>query len=144
MLMHLDRLQIILFDLFSGSGWAILLAVWWLLLVYIAAYRLKFRAGAMLGLLVAITVQACIAATAAVLTSEDILNDFSCLAGALGILIVPLATVVEAGLLFYASKQWPRNTAGKRDCLVGWVLIWFAFKWVIWFVLMRSGLMCTV
>ncbi len=142
--MHLDRLQIIFFNLFSGSGWAILLTVGWSLLMYIAAHRLRFRAGVMLGLLVAIAIQTCIAATAAVLTSEDILNDFSCLAGALGIPIVPLATAVEAGLLFYISKQWPRNAAGKRDCIVSWVMIWFAFKCVIWFVFMRSGLMCTV
>lgn len=142
--MHMDRLQIIFFGLFSGWSWVLLLATVWVTLVWLAIFRLKFRTGFMPGLLVVITIQAGLAGTAAVLTSLDSINDFSCLTGAFGVLIVPLASVVEAGLLVYLSREWPRNAAGRRDRIVGWVLIWLVFKLIVWIVLLRSAQMCTV
>lgn len=142
--MYMDSLQIIFFVLIPGWSWAFLLAMVWVILVRLAIFRLKFRKGVMPGLLVAITIQAGLAGAAAVLTSLDSINDFSCLTGAFGVLVVPLASVVEAGLLVYLSREWPRNAAGRRDRLVGWVLIWFVFKLIVWLVLMRSGLRCTV
>ena len=142
--MHMDRLQIVVFDFFSGWEWAFLLATLWVILVGLVIVRLKFRKGVMSGLLVAIGIQAGLAGAAAVLTSLDSLNDFACLTGALCLLIVPLASVVEAGLLVYLSREWPRNAAGRRDWIVSWVLIWLVFKSIVWIVLVRSGLMCTV
>lgn len=140
----MDRLHITFFEFFAGGNWAFLLAAAWVILVYLAMFRLKFRKGVMPGLLVAITIQACVACAAAVLTSQDSINKFSCLTGAFGVLVVPLASVVEAGLLVYLSREWPRNAVGKRERIVSWALTWFVFKLIVWLVLLRSAQMCTV
>lgn len=142
--MHLDRLQITLFNLFSGWGWALLLAVGWVMLAYLAIYRLKFRKGIMRGLLVITALQALAAGSAAVVTSLDSINTYACLMGMLGFVATAPAIVVEAGLLFYLSKQWPRSAAGKRELIVGWVLIWSAFSVVVLITHVRSAAMCTV
>ncbi|NOT87590.1 MAG: hypothetical protein HOP03_05355 [Lysobacter sp.] len=142
--MHWDRLQITLFNLFSGWGWALLLATVWMILACLATFRLRFRSGIMRGLLVATALQALAAGSAAVVTSLDSIDAYACLMGMLGFVATAFVIVVEAGLLIYLSKQWPRNAAGKRDLIVGWVLIWSIFSMVVLIVHVRSAALCTV
>ncbi|MCC7249180.1 MAG: hypothetical protein IT473_11215 [Lysobacter sp.] len=140
----MDRFLIIVFGLFPGWGWALLIGVAWAILVYLALGRLKLRGGRTLGLLAAITLRAAAAASIAIITSLDVLNDFACLTGIFGIPLTPLFLAVEAGLLYALSKQWPRTSAGRKDRFALWILIWLAFDAIALIAHFRSALMCTV
>lgn len=140
----MDRFLIIVFGLFPGWGWALLIAAAWAILVSLALGRLKLRGGRTLGLLTTMTLRAVAAASIAILTSLDALSDFACLTGIFGVPLTPLFLAVEAGLLYALSKQWPRTAAGRKDRFALWILIWLAFDAIAFIAHLRSALMCTV
>ena len=140
----MDRFLIIVFGLFPGWGWALLIGGAWAILVYLALGRLKLRGDRMLGLLATMTLRASAAASIAIMTSLDVLNDFACLTGILGIPLTPLFLAVEAGLLYALSKQWPRTAAGRRDRFRIWIFIWLVLDAIALIAHFRSALMCTV
>lgn len=142
--MPLDHLQIVIFGLFSGWGWAFLLAAQCLLLVVVAKRHRVLHTGVMSGLFVVIAMQAVIAATAAVLTDADTLSMFTCLSGAFGILLVPVASLVEIAIfLVLRRRRWVGVAGSWRDAAMP-IAVWWMLKSTTWIVVVRSGMLCTV
>lgn len=140
----MDRLQIIIFGLLPGWGWACLLAVTCATLFMLLRRHALFREIVPGVLLLGVGIQSAVAAIAAVLTDRRDLNMFSCLSGALGILIVPVVTGIEIGMLAYFLKRSRARGPGARVGTMRCFAVWFLVKGLVWLVLLRSGLMCTV
>lgn len=142
--MFLDHLQIVVFALFPGWAWALLLGGAWSLLAHLALGRLKFRDGRMLGLLAVVTFRALVAVSIVIATSVDPIERFPCLAGIFGIPLTPLFIAIEAGLLYAVSKRWPRTATGRKDRFGVWVAVWLVFGAIARGAHFRSAMLCTV
>lgn len=142
--MPLDRLQIVVFALFPGWAWALLIGGAWSLLVFLALGRLKFRDGRMLGLLAVVTLRALVAVSIVIATSVDPIERFPCLAGIFGIPLTPLFIAIEAGLLYAVSKRWPRTATGRKDRFGVWLAVWLVFGAIALGAHFRSAMLCTV
>ena len=124
--------------------WVTLLVTAWLILFYKAYVQLNFRHPVMLSLLGVFVIQALVASSAAIATSQDPLNDYACLTGYFGMWITLLVVFLEAIALTFLSNAWPNNIEGKKDRFGSWLSIWFIFNVMVLLAHMRSAGLCTV
>ncbi|MEM8484283.1 MAG: hypothetical protein AAF564_01980 [Bacteroidota bacterium] len=124
--------------------WALMLLAGWTTLAYRAYNQLNFRHPLMLSLLAVLMLQAIVASAGAFATSQYAIGQFACLTGIFGMWGSMGFTLIEAGVLVYLSRHWPRDADRKRRLLRSWTALWLVFKLVALLAHIRSAALCTV
>ena len=124
--------------------WTIVIAAIWGALFYKAIFRLGLRLSLMNGLLVVLGLQSIAAVSAAIVTSVDQISAFACLTGIYGSLSFPVIILLELVALAFLYRMWPMRDRGKKIGFFSWLSIWVTFNIAVFFVFLRSALLCTV
>ncbi len=142
--MRMEFLQNMMFGQVPGWVWACLLAVQCLFLVVAMRRHWRPHEIGKTVLFLVIAMQATIAAIAAILTDTDILNDFACIVGGFGMLLMPVVAIIEIVIFLILWKKGRDGVVAPWRSAVLPIVIWSILKSMTWIVLSRSALLCTV
>ena len=130
--------------LIPGWAWVAILTGTWASAASVAIVRAGIRNRLFLALLGVMAVQTVAAASTALATSRDPLDDFACLMGYLGMWAALFVTLGEAIAVAVLFRSWRKAYPGNAGSFVVWTAIWFVFNATALLAHMRSAALCTV
>lgn len=116
----------------------------WSALAFRAHRRGGFKNFAVVGLLTLLALQVVAASTAAIASNLNPIGKYACQLGIYGTLVSPLILVVEAAVLVFLYRLWPKDSEGLRRGFWPWVSIWLLLCTTSLLVHIRSATMCSV